>query len=254
MTHTTNLQSDVAVNKFSYEVAKLKDLLPGLECKVADMMSISKLNKLIPARYCESPYTKLRKAIPLELVQRYGEAVIAKSEAELSQQVRKDVTGKLFESLSLSGNRNTETDFKNALAKNAARIGEESEDDEAFVVSFVNTFDAYEHLHDNGVVVNTAFGMSYVRDYKGNDVVFITSDIPQGTLYSTDVKNLGLYYENIHRVAKDEESTIVTNDDGFIGLFRQFSNRNMTFDIAVVYSMFWLPKRYENVIVSSIID
>lgn len=91
------------------------------------------------------------------------------------------------------------------------------------VAVFVNTIDLYKYLGGAQITTQTAFGMTYVEDYLGADVMFISSKIPENTVVATPLNNLIAYYVD----PADSEfvqaglSYTVDSETGFIGFHAQ---------------------------------
>jgi hypothetical protein len=64
------------------------------------------------------------------------------------------------------------------------------------VVTFINTLDAYEYLGAANLTVQTSFGIDYVKNFMGAQTIILSSEIARGTVISTPVDNIDLYYIN----------------------------------------------------------
>ena len=64
------------------------------------------------------------------------------------------------------------------------------------VVGFCNILDAYSYLGTASITVQTMFGMNYIENFLGYSKLFLTSEVPSGTVIATPVENLVLYYIN----------------------------------------------------------
>ena len=62
------------------------------------------------------------------------------------------------------------------------------------VAVFANTLDVYQYLGSTAITTQSAFGMSYVKDFLGADVMFISSAVPQGKVEATPINNIVMYY------------------------------------------------------------
>lgn len=62
------------------------------------------------------------------------------------------------------------------------------------VAVFANTLDVYQYLGSAAITTQSAFGMSYVKDFLGADVMFISSSVPQGKVEATPINNIIMYY------------------------------------------------------------
>ncbi|KAK9680672.1 hypothetical protein QE152_g38938 [Popillia japonica] len=62
------------------------------------------------------------------------------------------------------------------------------------VAVFVNTLDLYRYLGAAQITIQSAFGLDYVENFLGADVVFISSEIDEGQVIATPLNNLVMYY------------------------------------------------------------
>lgn len=62
------------------------------------------------------------------------------------------------------------------------------------VAVWVNTLDVYKYLGAADITVQTAFGFKYMKNFMGADVVFMTSQIPEGVVIATPLNNMVVYY------------------------------------------------------------
>ena len=62
------------------------------------------------------------------------------------------------------------------------------------VAVWVNTLDVYKYLGAADITVQTAFGFKYMKNFMGADVVFMTSQIPEGVVIATPLNNMVAYY------------------------------------------------------------
>ena len=83
----------------------------------------------------------------------------------------------------------------------------------------VNTLDLFKYLGGAQVTMQTAFGQTYLQNFLGADVMFVTSKIPENTVCATPLNNLIAYYVD----PADSEfmraglSYTVDSETGFIG-------------------------------------
>ena len=62
------------------------------------------------------------------------------------------------------------------------------------VAVFANTLDVYKYLGGAQITVQNVFGMDYVENFLGADILFFSSEIPQGRVIATPVNNIIPYY------------------------------------------------------------
>lgn len=87
------------------------------------------------------------------------------------------------------------------------------------VAGFVNTDDFYTYLGSADLTVQTAFGMQYVKNFLGYDVIFLTSQITSGTVVATPTNNLFVYSIDPSNGDFTKAGLVFTTDEsGLIGI------------------------------------
>lgn len=164
-----------------------------------DIVPLSQYS-VAPVSYQPIQLKKYRMAVTAEAVLRYGAAVaVDRTEAQFQSQLRGNVLAAFYNFLltgQLTGEENT---FQMAVAMAIGRIRDAFDKMHKTVTRtavFVNTLDLYAYLGAAQVTVQTAFGMTYLENFLGADLVFYSSEIPQGRVIATPVDNLIAYYVN----------------------------------------------------------
>ena len=109
----------------------------------------------------------------------------------------------------------------------------EDYDNDGFIY-FVNPLDIAGYLGEKDITVQTAFGMTYIKDFLGIYDVLAYSGVPQGTIFTTAKGNLILYYANPANaeVAKAFDFTI--DETGLIGVHRDVDYTTLVTDTTVI--------------------
>lgn len=141
---------------------------------------------------------KYRKAVTIEAIEKYGlETAVGMTDEEFKVQLQDDVLAQFYNFLLTGQLTSEETTFQMAIAMAIGRVKD------AFkkmhrraigVAVFANTLDVYGYLGGAQITVQTAFGMDYVEDFLGADILFFSSEVPQGRVIATPVNNLNVYY------------------------------------------------------------
>ena len=141
---------------------------------------------------------KYRKAVTIEAIEKYGlETAVGMTDEEFKVQLQDDVLAQFYNFLLTGQLTSEETTFQMAVAMAIGRAKD------AFkkihkaatgVAVFANTLDVYGYLGGAQITVQTAFGMDYVENFLGADILFFSSEIPQGRVVATPVNNINVYY------------------------------------------------------------
>lgn len=170
---------------------------------------------------------KYGKGVSLEAISKYGyEVAVEKTDEEFKAQLRNVVTDQFYDFLKTGTLASSETTWQMAIAMAIGRVKHKFQSmakTATGVVLFVNTLDVYQYIGSAAISTQTAFGMSYIKDFMGADTVFMTDKIERGTVIGTPVNNLIAYYVD---PADSEFSRagleyVTDNETGFIGFHSQ---------------------------------
>ena len=170
---------------------------------------------------------KYAKAVTIEDVDKYGAAIaIEKSDNAFLSKLQNVVLGKFYTYLNAADDlTGSASGWQDALAKAQGLVLNKFmtiQKDVTAVVGFANIIDAYDYLGSANVTVQTAFGLTYIKDFLGYSTLFLlpTAKIAQGTVIATPVENIDLYYldpsdSDFARLGLDYTVQGVTNLIGF---------------------------------------
>lgn len=161
-----------------------------------DEVPLSKysVNKTPIGEITLKPY---RKATTAQAIAKSGyENAVMRTDAKMAQHVRADVIDDFFTFLATGTSTATGTTLQAALAQADAKLDatmEANGDKSDRFVHFVNTYDIANYLAQANVSTQTVFGMTYLQSFLGVTDIFVTSKVPQGTVYVTPVDNIHVY-------------------------------------------------------------
>lgn len=141
---------------------------------------------------------KYRKAVTIEAIEKYGlETAVGMTDEEFKVQLQDDVLAQFYNFLLTGQLTAEESTFQMAVAMAIGRVKDafkKMHRSATGVAVFANTLDVYEYLGGAQITVQTAFGMDYVENFLGADILFFSSEVPQGRVIATPVNNLNVYY------------------------------------------------------------
>lgn len=141
---------------------------------------------------------KYRKAVTIEAIEKYGlETAVGMTDEEFKIQLQDDVLAQFYNFLLTGQLTAEESTFQMAVAMAIGRVKDafkKMHRSATGVAVFANTLDLYEYLGGAQITVQTAFGMDYVENFLGADILFFSSEIPQGRVVATPVNNINVYY------------------------------------------------------------
>ena len=193
---------------------------------------------------------KYRKATSGEAIQRYGlDAAINLTDDALIKEVQKNIRTDLFalvQSGEAQDNLNAGNGLQGALATAWGALQTIFEDDTVSVVVFAHPMDVAQAIADKELTLESAFGLNYYTSATGT-IVFTTTQVEQGTVYSTASENLVVAY--IPANSELGNSFSLTSDQtGYIGMKHFVENESMTHQTLLVSGVLMFPERLDGVV------
>lgn len=155
---------------------------------------------IVQAAKSDVTIEKYAKAVPIEDVNTYGaEIAIEKSDDAFLTQLQNVVLSKFYTFLNTGSTTGSATNWQDALAKAQGLVLNKFatiQKDVTGVVGFANILDAYDYLGAANITVQTAFGLTYIKDFMGYSTLFLlpAAQIARGDVIATAVENIDLYY------------------------------------------------------------
>lgn len=206
-----------------------------------------------PVNFGEIKLKKWRKATSAEAIieKGYSQAVTMTTDAMLKD-VQKGIRKNFFDFLATgTGKANGET-FQATLAKAWGQLQVLFEDDEIEAVYFMNPLDVADYLATANISLQTAFGMTYVKDFLGLGTVIFNSSVPTGKIYATAADNIVLYYIAVNGADLGEAFNFTSDVTGLIGIHEAPDYTNMTASDTVVSGVVLFAERIDGVVVGTI--
>lgn len=268
-------QSIDFANQFGKQVGKLVELL-GVQRKIpltagstintytssvtldgtvvpkGDIIPLSEV-KLEPGTPISLEWDKKRKAVAAEDIQTYGyEQAINRTDNEMLRELQKELRGKLVAQLAKGTGTSTGAGLQAALANAWGGVQTAFEDDEVTTIAFVNTMDIADYLGTAQITVQSAFGLNYVENFLGVNVVVITNLITKGTFYATAADNLILAYASIAGGEINKAFDFVVEETGLIGVTHDINKQRLTAETVTLSGIVLFAERLDGVIKGSI--
>lgn len=141
---------------------------------------------------------KYRKSVSLEAIAERGyDAAVQSTDEEFKSDLTNVVSDRFYAQLkagSLVGHESTwQMAFAMAIGKVVNKFQKMKRTATGISV-WVNTLDVYKYLGAADITVQTAFGFKYMKNFMGADVVFMSSQIPEGVVIATPLNNIAAYY------------------------------------------------------------
>lgn len=206
-----------------------------------------------PVTFEEITLKKWRKATSAESIieKGYSQAVTMTTDAMLKD-VQKGIRKNFFDFLATGTGKATGSTFQATLAQAWGQLQVLFEDDEIAAVYFMNPLDVADYLATANISLQTAFGMTYVKDFLGLGTVIFNSSVPKGKIYATAADNIVLYYIAVNGADLGEAFNFTSDETGLIGIHENPDYTNMTASDTVVSGIVLFAERIDGVVVGTI--
>lgn len=206
-----------------------------------------------PVNYKEITLNKWRKATTAEAIieKGYDQAVTMTTDRMLKD-VQKGIRTRFFDFLATGTGAAAGTGLQAAIAQAWGQLQVLFDDDEVESAFFLNPLDVADYLASANVTTQTAFGMTYLKDFLGMGDVFLNSSVPKGKLYATAKENLILYYIPVNGADLNEAFSFTADETGYIGIHEEADYTNMTAMDTVINGMELMAERQDGVVVGTI--
>ena len=168
---------------------------------------------------------KWRKASSAEAILKsgYNEAV-RETDNKLLLDVQTGIRTDFFNFLKgIDGTVVADTTLQKVIAKTWGQMQVLFENDAVQVVHFIHPLTVADYLGTATVSMQTAFGFNYIEDFLGMGTVILSSQIPQGQVYTTAKENLILYYVPISSDAMASLG-LTADTTGYVGIKSGYPN------------------------------
>ncbi len=183
----------------SYKASVDGTLQGGATVAEGDEIPLTKM-KVEPVTYGDIEVAKYAKSVTIESVAKYGaDVAVEKTDEAFLVALQNKVLADFYTFLDTGTLTLTEATWQRALAMAKGKVLDKfagMDKDVTEVVGFANILDAYGYLGDKDIVVQTAFGISYVENFLGYRTLFLLPDkyIAANKVIALPVENIDLYY------------------------------------------------------------
>lgn len=156
--------------------------------------------KVVEVAHGDVTIKKYSKAVTVEDVNKYGaEKAIEKTDDAFLAELQGEVLTSFYSFLNTGSLTDEANTWKMALAKAQGKVINKfasMKKTVTSIVGFANILDAYDYLGNAEITVQTAFGLTYVKNFLGYSTLFLLpeTEIARGKVIATPVENIDLYY------------------------------------------------------------
>lgn len=153
---------------------------------------------LKPVAYNDVTIKKYAKAVSIEAVNKHGAAIaVQKTDQAFLNELQSEVMDEFYNFLQTGKLTDTQATFQSAVAMAIGRVTDKFKKmhlSSSEIVVFVNTLDVYKYLGSAEITVQTASGVSYMKNFMGASTLIMSSEIPEGKVIATPAENIDMYY------------------------------------------------------------
>ncbi|WP_066924682.1 hypothetical protein [Murdochiella massiliensis] len=226
--------------------------LNGTKVAKGDIIPLSQV-KVEDGDPIELSWDKKRKAVAVEDIQKYGfEQAINVTDQKLLREIQKGVRNSLFAYLEKGTGKATGDGLQGAIAQGWGQVQVAFEDDAVRTVVFANPLDVADYLAKAQITIQTAFGLNYVENFLGADVVVLSSAITKGKLYATAAENLVFAYAVVAGGEIGKAFDFTTDETGIIGVTKDVNKQRLTAETIALSGTALYAERLDGVVVVTI--
>lgn len=166
---------------------------------------------------------KFRKAVSIEAIAEKGyEVAVQDTDDQMKLDLQNKVMDKFYAQLKAGSLVGHESTWQMAIAMAIGKVKDKFKKmhkNATGIAVWVNTLDVYKYVGAADIILQTAFGFEYMKNFLGADVVFISSEIPENVVIATPINNIIAYYVDPadSEFAKAGLSYVTDPNTGFIG-------------------------------------
>lgn len=186
---------------------------------------------------------KYRKGVSLEAIAEKGyDIAVNDTDEEFKSDLQNKVSDKFYKQLKAGSLTGSETTWQMAIAMSIGKVKDKFKKMKRTatgVAVWVNTLDVYKYLGAADITLQTAFGFEYMKNFLGADVVFISSEIPEGVVIATPLNNIVAYYVDPGDSEFVKAGLSYTTDPttGFIGFHAQGTYERAISDLFAIMGL-----------------
>lgn len=203
--------------------------------------------------YKEITLLKWRKATTAEaIVDRGYDQAVGMTNDRMLKDVQKGIRSRFFAFLATGTGAAAGKGIQATVAKVWGQLQVLFDDDDVQSVYFINPLDVADYLASANITTQTAFGMTYLKDFLGMGDVFLNASVPQGKVYGTAKENLILYFIPVNGADLNEAFAFTADETGYVGIHEAPDYTDMTAQTTVVNGMELMAERLDGVVVGTI--
>lgn len=195
---------------------------------------------------------KYRKNTTAEAIQKVGrEIAVNQTDEKLILEIQKDIKKSFYTVLKSGTGTAAGTNLQTALANLWAKLQVYYEDMDIEPIYFINPIDVANHLGTSQIIMQNAFGFTYIENFLGLGTAMITPQAEAGKPIATAKQNLNGAYVP---VSGDLGQTfnLTSDETGLVGMTHQSVSKNATVDTLLFSCVKFYPEFADGVFKATI--
>lgn len=200
-------------------------------------------------------FDKWRKIVSAETIQSSGfKEAVYDTDSKLLREIQNDKKKQLFDQLAKGTGKGSGAGLQMALSNALGKLTVPFEDIDTQTVLFINPTDVYKYLGIAPITLQNVFGLKYVQDFLGFNLVIQSNMIPAGTFYATVVDNINIYKAPVSGGALGQAFSLTTDETGLIGMTHRPIDETLSYQTVILSALAMFPERLDGIIVGTIED
>ena len=201
----------------------------------------------------EAKLKKWRKETTAEAISEkgYGQAV-NDTNNKMLKDIQKGIRSGFVTFLGTGTGKASGANLQGAMAQTWGQMQVLYEDTAVETVHFINPLDVADYLEKAQITTQTAFGMSYIKDFLGMGTAILASDVPKGKVYTTASENIVLYYIPVTSSDMAQAFDLTADATGLIGIHTGAVYNNMTAETVAASGVGLFAEKLDGIVVGSI--
>lgn len=264
--HTSKIKANIDTLREILGITEMQPMAAGTQIKIykmskenapeqvgeGEVIPLTKVTRKL-ANTIELTLNKYRKETTAESIAKFGyNRAVNDTDEKLISEIQKDIKGDFFKLIATGTGTATGTNLQTACANAWAKMQALYEDEDVNGVYFVSPVDAAEYLGNSNITMQTAFGLSYIKDFLGLGTVIVHPKQETGKVAATAKENLYGAYVPANSSDVGSSFGLTADETGLVGMKHYVANDTATHGTLVLSGVKFYPERLDGIVISTI--
>lgn len=234
------------------KIYKMEQVNTPEQVAAGETIALTKVDRKL-ARTVELILKKYRRNTPAETIQKVGrDMAINKTDEKLISGIQKEIKADFYDVLLAGTGKASGTTLQAGLSNAWGVLKKYHEDEDATPIYFVSSDDVASYLGTAQVTMQTAFGLSYIKDFLGLGTVVVSPRISAGKFAATAKENLHGAYVPANTGDVARTFGLTSDTSGLVGMAHFPVSGNATVDTLAMSGVVFYPEMLDGVVVGTI--